>query len=223
MTEFNYFAEREQESQKRFQSLRDSLLNPIVRLLIRCRISADMISCLSMLMLIPFGFLLLRATGPDATGSDSVETGTVAVASIFVWLHVILDAFDGPIARHNGTAGPAGAFTDMSVDHSGMLITATLLTAAGFIDGTVGVVYASSYTLAIVFTIWLNVLGRPFAVVLRTKYLLYGMTSLYGVTGFDRDIFNTVVIGFCVVHTCYAIAGFLRVKAILRSSPLEND
>ena len=206
MTDFNYFAEREQASQKRFQSLRDKLFSPIVRLLILCRISADMISLLSMLQLIPFGILLLQATDPR----------DVAIASIFVWLHVILDAFDGPIARHNGTAGPAGAFTDMAVDHSGMLITTALLTAAGFVDGTVGVVYASSYTVAIVFTIWLNMIGRPFAVVLRTKYILYGMTSLYGVTGFDLAIFNRIVTGFCVVHSCYAIAGFLRVKRTLR-------
>ena len=213
MTEFNYFAEREQDSQKRFQSLLDRLFNPIVRLLIRCRVSADMISLLSMLQLIPFGVLLLRATQP----------ADVAIASIFVWLHVILDAFDGPIARHNGTAGPAGAFTDMSVDHSGMLITATLLTAAGFVDGTVGVVYASSYTLAIVFTIWLNMIGRPFAVVLRTKYILYGMTSLYGVTGFDIANFNRIVIGFCIVHTSYAIAGFLRVKNALRDGSAHRS
>ncbi len=206
MTHFNYFAESEQAGQERFQKVRDGLFGPLVRLLIRCRVTADLISLLSLLQLVPFGYLLL-------TAEDSQQ---IAIASVFVWLHVILDALDGPIARTTGTAGPAGAFTDMCVDHSGMLITTCILTAAELVNPTAAVAYVSSYTVAVAFTIWLNMIGHPFKLVIRTKYLLYALVTAYGL--FDANFIGQAVVLFCVIHVIFAIAGFCKLRRILRSS-----
>lgn len=204
MTDFNYFAESEQAGQQRFQRLRDRIFGPPVRLLIKCRITADMVSLTSMLMLIPAGVLLLNYDSHEYAG----------YASLLIWLHVFLDAFDGPVARQTGTAGPAGAFTDMCVDHSGMLVTSCLLSAAGLVDGTLAAIYVSSYTVAILFTVWLNVLGEPFRLVIRTKYILYSLVSLYGVSG--RNLLDEAFIAFCAIHVFISVAGFVRVKRILR-------
>ena len=209
MTHFNYFAESEQAGQERFQKIRDGLLGPLVRFLIRCRVTADLISLVSLLQLVPFGYLLLTAENSQQ----------VSVASIFVWLHVILDALDGPIARTTGTAGPAGAFTDMCVDNSGMLITSCILTAAGFINATAAVAYVSSYTVAVAFTIWLNMIGQPFKVVIRTKYLLYALVTTHGL--FDVNLIDKAVVLFCVIHVSFAVTGFIKLKRILRNSPAE--
>lgn len=206
MTHFNYFAESEQAGQERFQKVRDGVFGPFVRLLIRCRVTADLISLLSLLQLVPFGYLLL-------TAEDSQQ---IAIASVFVWLHVILDALDGPIARTTGTAGPAGAFTDMCVDHSGMLITTCLLTAAELINPTAAVAYVSSYTVAVAFTIWLNMIGHPFKLVIRTKYLLYALVTAYGL--FDVNFIGPAVVLFCVIHVIFAVAGFCKLRRILRDS-----
>lgn len=209
MTHFNYFAESEQAGQERFQKVRDRLVGPLVRLLIRCRVTADLISLLSLLQLVPFGYLLLTAENPQQ----------IAIASVFVWLHVILDALDGPIARTTGTAGPAGAFTDMCVDHSGMLITTCLLTAAELINPTSAVAYVSSYTVAIAFTIWLNMIGHPFKLVIRTKYLLYALVTAYGL--FDVNLIGQAVVVFCVIHVCFTIAGFCKLRQLLRDSAAD--
>lgn len=209
MPRFNYFAENEQAGQERFQKLRDGLLGPLVRMLVRCGITADLISLLSLLQLVPFGYLLL-------TAEDAQQ---VALASFFVWLHVALDALDGPIARFTDTAGPAGAFTDMCVDHSGMLITTCLLTAAEFVNPTAAVVYVSSYTVAVAFTIWLNMIEQPFKLVIRTKYLLYGLITWYGI--FDVNLIREAVVGFCVVHLFFAIAGYCKLRRILAESTSE--
>lgn len=209
MTHFNYFAESEQAGQERFQKVRDGLAGPLVRLLIRCRVTADLISLLSLLQLVPFGYLLLTAENPPQ----------IAIASVFVWLHVILDALDGPIARTTGTAGPAGAFTDMCVDHSGMLITTCLLTAAGLVNPTSAVAYVSSYTVAIAFTIWLNMIGHPFKFVIRTKYLLYALVTAYGL--FDVNLIDQTVVVFCVIHVCFTIAGFCKLRQLLRDSAAD--
>ncbi|MDA0284742.1 MAG: hypothetical protein O3B13_17935 [Planctomycetota bacterium] len=209
MSHFNYFAESEQAGQERFQKIRDGLFGPLVRFLVRRRISADLISLLSLLQLVPFGYLLLTAESAQQVG----------IASVFVWLHVALDALDGPIARATGTAGPAGAFTDMCVDHSGMLITTCLLTAARLVDPTAAVVYVSSYTVAVGFTIWLNMIGQPFKLVIRTKYLLYALITGYGI--FGENLITPSVVLFCVIHVCFAIAGFCRMRRILRSSNID--
>lgn len=211
MTNFNYFAESEQAGQERFQKIRDGLCGPLIRLLIRCRITADIMSLLSLLQLVPFGYLLLTA--------DAGNTQQIAIASIFIWLHVILDALDGPIARATGTSGPAGAFTDMCVDHSGMMITTCLLTAAGFIDPTAAVAYVASYTVSVAFTIWLNVIGQPFKLVIRTKYLLYVLVSAYGI--FGVNLIDRAVVLFCVIHVFFSVAGFIRLRKSLRGSDAD--
>jgi archaetidylinositol phosphate synthase len=207
MTYFNYFAESEQAGQERFQKVRDGIFGPLVRLLIRCRVTADLISLLSLLQLVPFGYLLL-------TAEDSQQM--IVIASVFVWLHVILDALDGPIARTTGTAGPAGAFTDMCVDHSGMLITMCILTKAELVNPTAAVAYVSSYTVAVAFTIWLNMIGHPFKLVIRTKYLLYALVTAYGL--FDANFIGQAVVLFCVIHVIFAIAGFCKLRRILGDS-----
>jgi|GEM_PF-1166876 phosphatidylglycerophosphate synthase len=209
MPNFNYFAEQEQAGQERFQKLRDRLLGPVIRLLIACRISADVISLLGMLQLVPFGYLLLQAAEPR----------DVAFATIFLWLHVILDAVDGPIARATGNSGPAGAFTDMCGDHTGMLITSCLLAAAGLADGTLTTVYVSFYTLAVVFTICLNVIKQPFRLVIRTKYLLYALISFYGISG--TNILNEALYAFCAIHIVFSLAGFLKLRRVLCSSEVD--
>lgn len=209
MTHFNYFAESEQAGQERFQKIRDGLLGPLVRVLIRCHVTADLISLMSLMQLVPFGYLVLTAETSQQIG----------VASIFVWLHVVLDALDGPIARTTGTAGPAGAFTDMCVDHSGMLITTCILTAAEFVNPTAAVAYVSSYTVAVAFTIWLNMIGHPFKLVIRTKYLLYALVTAYGI--FDVNLIDKAVVLFCVIHVLFAIAGFGKLRRILREPPAE--
>lgn len=209
MTHFNYFAEREQAGQAGFQRIRDRLSQPLVRILVRCRVTADLISLTSLLQLAPFGYLMLSDGNPDR----------IVWASVFLWLHVILDALDGPVARATGTAGPAGAFTDMCVDHTGMLITTCILTAAKMVNPTAAVAYVASYTVAVAFTVWLNMIGHPFKVVIRTKYLLYALITGYGL--FHVNLIGEAVVGFCVIHVLFAIAGFVKLRRNLKDSVID--
>lgn len=206
MSRLNYFAEGEQAGQERFRSLRDRLLAPVVRMLIACRATPDLLSLLSLSLLIPAGWLMIRDNSP----------ASVLMAAGCVILHVVIDAFDGPLARATGRDGQAGALTDMCVDHTGLLVTASLLPAAGLADGAWCAAYVSSYTLAIVFTIWLNMAGRPFRFVIRTKYILYALLTWYGLTGLNW--LNPALSVFCGIHSVFGVAGFLKVRAILRET-----
>lgn len=205
MRPLNYFGEEEQAVQRRFQSGRDGVLSPLIGLLARLGVTPDHLSLLGVLCLGGFALLVLR---------DPLTPATAAWASGFILAHVLLDGLDGPLARRLGTAGPAGALVDMLCDHGGLVIVVWVLSAAGLVDGTLGNVYVFTYTLAVVWIVWLNMLGRPFRWVLRTKYLTYGMIFVYGLTG--RNSLDYALALFTVSNVWLDVLGFLRVRRALR-------
>jgi phosphatidylglycerophosphate synthase len=201
--EFNYFAEREQAAQARFRMARDQWLGPIVRTCLRAGISAEMVSGAALGMLVPFGIGLWTAS--------PVAAAVLVIGGLL--LHVALDGLDGPLARAAGTAGPAGAFTDMCLDHVGFLIVATLLAAAGRLDGAAACLYVSTYTVSVVCVIILNLLQRPLRYVLRTKYAFYFLVGGQQL-GWLADL-TPAVLAFGFVHAAYCVVGFVAVRRAL--------
>lgn len=202
--ELNYFSAREQRLQAGFRGTRDRALAPLVRCCLRLGITADAISAAAIAMLVPFGAALIWPFG---------NWGPI-VAVLSLTLHVLLDGLDGPVARAAGTDGPAGAFTDMSLDHAGYLTVTTLLIASERLDGAVGCAYVSTYTLAIVMVTVLNVLQRPLPYVVRTKYLFYALTALDLLTGIN--VLTAAALAFSLVHALFAVGGLIAVRRALR-------
>ncbi|MCA9056641.1 MAG: hypothetical protein KDA75_22590, partial [Planctomycetaceae bacterium] len=202
--EINYFAEQEQALQKKFRALRDHWLGPLVRGCLRAGVTADVISGLAVLSLLPFGLSLF-----DLAGSWSPQVAVLSLA-----LHVLLDGLDGPVARGAGTDGPAGAFTDMCLDHIGFLTVTVLITAAGVVAGTAACAYVATYTLAVVMVVVLNLLGRPFRYVVRTKYIFYLLIGLQQLAGLN--LLSEAATVFSLVHALFAATGFVRVRNALR-------
>jgi phosphatidylglycerophosphate synthase len=161
-----------------------------------------------MLALAPFCWMVLTAEEPWG----------VAVACLFLLLHVALDGIDGPLARKMDMAGPSGAFVDMCCDHGGLVIVVWTLSAAGLIDGTIGNIYVSLYTIAVVFIVWLNSLGKPFRFVIRSKYFLYLILFALGWVGGSNlqwDWLDYSMLLFSAGNLWICIIGFSRVYSIL--------
>lgn len=209
MKDFNYFAEGEQASQQKFQQHRDSLLDPLVRVLISLRVTPNMISGAGMLMLAPFAWLVISDPQPQR----------VATACALLLAHIVLDGIDGPLARRMGAAGSQGALVDMACDHGGLVIVTWVISAAGLIDGTIGNVYAASYTMGVVFIIWLNSLGQPFRFVFRSKYALYALLFVLGVAGSpEKPMWHWLdwfLLAFSAGNLWICILGFRRAYRIL--------
>ncbi len=203
MKQLNYFAAREQKSQERFKHQRDRLFYPIVRPLRDWGVTPDFISLCGILCLIPFGYLVLSSPQPD----------TIAIASVLLALHVLLDGIDGPLSRLTETDGPAGAFVDMCCDHGGMIAIVWILSGAELINGTNGNVYVTLYTIAVVFIIWLNVLDHPFQWVFRSKYLTYLTIILYGFTGIN--LLDEALTAFSACNAILCVVGFGRIRHIM--------
>lgn len=206
MNQLNYFGAEEQAAQEKFQQQRDRCFAPIVRGLARLGVTPNAVSLLGILMLAPFAYLVLAYPEPRVA----------ALASGFILLHVVLDGLDGPLARHYGKTGKAGALVDICCDQGGMVIVAWVLSAAGMIDGTIGSMYVLLYTTVVVFVIWLNSLGRQMRLVFRSKYLFYALIVLYGVTGWNW-ILTPALAAFSVVHLLQGGYGLFRLLRVLDS------
>ena len=202
--EINYFAEREQPAQARFRELRDAWLRPVVKVLRGRGLTADAVSALAVAMLVPFGIGLFSPLGGWAP----------LVVATSLALHVLLDGLDGPLARSMGTDGPAGAFTDMCLDHVGYLTVTVLLAAAGLLEGWIACAYAAAYTMAVVMIVVLNLLQQPLRVVVRTKYVFYALIGLQQLAGVN--VLTEAALLFSAVHGASAAWGFHRVRRALR-------
>ncbi|MEZ6066658.1 MAG: CDP-alcohol phosphatidyltransferase family protein [Planctomycetaceae bacterium] len=137
--EWNYFSASEQRLQSEFRGRRDRLLAPLIDGCRRLGFSADHVSAVAMLLLVPFGWLSMQGDSRSA----------LLVSAACLWGHVLLDGLDGPIARRSGQAGPRGAFTDMCLDHCGFLIFACVMVASGRLAGLPGTLYVSTYTMMV--------------------------------------------------------------------------
>ncbi|MEM1057653.1 MAG: CDP-alcohol phosphatidyltransferase family protein [Verrucomicrobiota bacterium] len=205
MQRFNFFSALEHRKQENFRGARDRLVRPLVDALIAWRVQPDGVSALGMLCLVPFGLVVTLAPPTPAT---------MALACGLLFLHVILDGLDGPLARRLGREGHGGALVDMMCDHCGMIVVTLQLSLAGLIDGSVAGLYVITYTLMIAFTIWLNALGRPFQFIFRTKYFLYAFFAVYAGTGVN--FLTPVLLLFSTYHLLPILTGYHRVREELK-------
>jgi len=201
MQRFNFFSALEHRKQEHFRSTRDRLLRPLIDTLIAWRVQPDGISALGMVCLVPFGFLVALAPPTPAV---------MTAACVLLALHVLLDGIDGPIARRMGKDGPGGALVDMMCDHCGMVVVTLQLGLAGLVDPNIGALYIITYTLMIVFTVWLNALGRSFQLIFRSKYFLYGCFGLFALTGLN--LMTLLLLLVSAYHLLPILNGYHRVR-----------
>lgn len=178
----NYFSEKELVGQLKFQHFRDSILGPLGNLLVACGVTPNLVTLVSFLSL--FGVAYFAGTEP-------------VYAFWFLVVHVVLDAFDGLVARLTGSQSDAGAFFDILNDHYGIVIFTGVLLYWGVVDSVTGYIYAHLYTLLIILILLRNQLGVPAKYVFRTKYWVY---AAYGLLVFTQiNLLEEAVMVFSVI------------------------
>ena len=195
----NYFSGPELEKQNNFKNSRTEWLNPIIKFLDRIGVTADGISYFGLLLLI--GFLYFITSHP-------------IIASVFLFFHVFLDAFDGSLARLQKKDGDAGSLTDMFCDHTGIVVVVGGLIYAGLVNSVIGYFYSYIYTILIVLIIIRNLIGRPIKFVFRSKYevyLLYLIWAIWGLNYLDYGL-----IFFILTMIWPTIDSFRTIKKYLR-------
>lgn len=81
------------------------LLRPIIRLLIRARITPNQLTLAGLVLAVIAGIL--------------IAIGLLPLAALTLLLSGVLDALDGELARQSGSQTPWGAFLDSIADHYG--------------------------------------------------------------------------------------------------------
>ena len=172
----NYFAGPELKKQNDFKGDRSKWLNFIIILLDKIKLTGDGVSYIGLGLLV--GFLYFIISNP-------------IIATIFLFLHVVIDAFDGSLARYQKKDGDAGSMVDMFCDHTGLIIVIGGLMYAGLVNMTLAFIYSYIYTILIILIILRNVIGMPIKIVFRTKYfvyILYGIWAFWGLNYLDYGI-----------------------------------
>jgi len=168
--------------------------------------------------------------GPDAVTLASLLCG-LAFCPLYLWpgspwwcrpaalaallAHVILDGFDGPLARHLGVASRRGSFTDTLADQ--IVVTAStiaLMTAPQpAVSGWVGALYLFVYAMVVAFAMVRNALGVPYSWLFRPRLWVYGWIAvdLYLLPG-RMDL---VLLGFSCVLAIKMASGFVAIRRML--------
>jgi phosphatidylglycerophosphate synthase len=140
------------------QKIRAALLRPLLILLTKCGINADILTLISLLIGLAacpayfysrFFFLLL------------------------IFMHVVLDGFDGPLARYQGKASRKGSFTDTMADQIVIVATTITLVYAKVIYIVPGIIYIFVYTVVIAFSMIRNALKIPYSWLVRPRFVIY--------------------------------------------------
>jgi phosphatidylglycerophosphate synthase len=194
----NYFSKADKSKMLKFSQKRYELFKPISKILTQLKITPNAVSYFGVVLLLGFSYYAVKKP---------------LVAGIFLVLHVLIDAFDGPLAKYQKRSGNKGALTDMLCDHSGLAIVTITLIYYGLISGTIGAAYLYVYTLLIIFTIIRNNMGVPPKLAFRSKYFLYLCFIPYITNGIN--ILNIATLIFTLIKIPFTIISFIKIRKAL--------
>ena len=195
----NYFSVNEKRGMDKFAVFRTRLLLPVSKALMKLGITANAISYFGLFILI--GFVYYAKPNP-------------LIASIFIFAHVFIDGFDGPLARLMSKDGNSGAFTDIVCDHIGTMVVAVTLIYVKIVNPVLASVYIFLYTVLIVFLTLRNRMHVPIKFVIRTAYFFYALYVLYAL--FGMNYLDPGLIVFNIIMVPPIISSYIIIKRELK-------
>ncbi|QTN31492.1 CDP-alcohol phosphatidyltransferase family protein [Akkermansiaceae bacterium] len=141
------------------QGLRAALLDPLLHALTWAHVTANHITVASLLC----GLAFVPAFGLVAPW----------LAFSLLFLHVLLDGLDGPLARFRGTASDRGSFTDTMVDQLVVSVVMIAMIHSGHAGLWPGSLYIFFYLLVVTFAFIRNALKQPYSWLLRPRFIVF--------------------------------------------------
>lgn len=153
------------------QDLRARLFRPLLVAAARIGIGPDHVTLLSLACGLAFCPLYLWPGNPW-------WARPAALAALLA--HVVLDGFDGPLARHLQVASRRGSFTDTLADQ--IVVTASTIALMAppqpAVSGWVGALYLFAYAMVVAFAMVRNALGVPYSWLVRPRFWVYGWIAV---------------------------------------------
>ncbi|MCD4704956.1 CDP-alcohol phosphatidyltransferase family protein [bacterium] len=190
---------------RKIQKIRQKYFRPIIKFLANNGLNANQVSSFKIVLAIIYLLII---------------SYNIKIALLFLLLSVIIDIFDGPIARYQQKNSDRGKFIDMFSDHI-----AYVFFIFGLIIVKIGNPIYLSYNLIIIPIIYLLLILnknekeksdwiiKPVArasfhkVIIEISVLLY-VFSLISINNFDNLLFLVNIVG--TIHATYHFLKFLK-------------
>lgn len=179
--------------------LKKFIFYPVVILLIKLGITANMVSCISALI----GFISAIYLWFD-----------YKVAAILLLISFFTDGTDGSLARATHKNDKQGAIMDCFMDQITISATTIGFISIGLLDPIIGSLYLLSYPIVVIFSSLRNIIGKPAIYVLRPRIIVYAAFWLYTITSFNSMNYVvsplSLILLFQVTKDFYFLRGHLR-------------
>lgn len=125
-----------------------------------------------------------------------------------VWLHMLIDGFDGTLARFLGKVQLKGSFVDVVADHVVIILASIFIFYFSGADFLGVFLYTIFYTFIQFAAFILNYVGRPYEALFRPRIYLY--------LGFSADLFFGTDSVNIILYTCALVMFLFVVQGVLR-------
>ncbi|WP_298862709.1 CDP-alcohol phosphatidyltransferase family protein [uncultured Gimesia sp.] len=193
------YASGEKSMMDSSQAQRHRLFLPLLNLFVKCRITPNHLTCLSLLCGLGFCFIY----GLNWNLAKPLAFGLLL-------LHVLLDGIDGPLARLTGTAGNRGSFTDTTSDQLIVAFTTMTMIHYGLINVIPGSLYLFFYTLVVVFAMIRSSMAIPYSWLIRPRLIVYAwfLVEVYLFPG----TLNYLLWFFTILLAWKSLTGFYKIR-----------
>jgi phosphatidylglycerophosphate synthase len=165
---------------------------PIIWTLNKLRITANMISITSALVVLGFFFW-------------SIYTNNPTYFIIALWIQLLLDTIDGPLARYQKKDTIHGTIMDASCDHFGIIMASVFMIYFGFANPTLIIIYTVLYTIVVILAFKLLFQGKRYEVLIRPGGFIYMILTVDYLWGFSFT--NIAVLVATVLFLMFTVQG----------------
>lgn len=134
---------------------------------------------------------------------------------IGVWLHMLIDGFDGTLARFLGKVQLKGSFVDVVADHVVIILASIFIFYFSSADFLGVFLYTIFYTFLQFAAFILNYVERPYEALFRPRIYLY--------LGFSADLFFGTDSVNVILYTCALVMFLFVVQGVLRLKEAVSD
>ena len=188
----------ERKTKNRISKNLENNTKPVLNLLLKLKITPNNISYFSALIGLVATFFLWTNQN---------------IAGILFALSLILDNFDGILARYSDQASTKGAVTDCFADQITISASTIGLILTGVMNLKLGLIYLVFYPILIIFSILRNIINSPSNFVLRPRIVVYSFFWIYLIT--SLNLINLALLPILIVMGFHIVRDFIHLRSKL--------
>ena len=165
MNNYKTYTKAEEALVKLNHKIKDILFKPFLVLLTALHVPPNFIASLSSIVII--GGLV----------ASFIHTST-NIFLVSLWVHFLLNAIDGPLARFQNKASNDGAITDSLTDYLGVLVTTIFVGLFSSVSTTLLILFVVFYLIEVYNILISNLLSSQLEFGFKPRFILYAVTTV---------------------------------------------